>query len=107
MAAETYLCPTCGSEVEVGGACPGCVPMGKPRRNKRRKVAAGKKKRAWEQDAIYDGLGVPDDEFDYEGFIEREFGKKPHRKVGLKWYWWVTGAVLLAAMGWAVLGGLF
>ena len=89
----------------MGAACPGCVPKRKRRKSKR-KVAAGKKRKHWEQDAIYDGLGVPDDEFDYERFIQKEFSQKPHRQIGIKWYWWVTGAVLLFAMAWAVFGAI-
>lgn len=94
MAAPTYMCPTCGSEVVVGEACPGCVPA-KLKRKKKRGPVARRKPRSWKQDSIYDGLAIPDDEFDYEEFIEREFGNKPHRLVGIKWYWWVTGVGLL------------
>ena len=104
MTIDSYMCPTCGSEVRVGGVCPGCVPQRKKKR--KRKVEAGpKKRRAWEQDSIYDGLGIPDDEFDYEEFIAREFNAKPHRKIGIKWYWWVTAVVLvLAFAAWVALG---
>ena len=75
-------------------------------RRKREKAAVAQKK-AWQQGQIYDGLGLPDDEFDYENFVQREFGRKPHRKIGIKWYWWLTGAVLAAAFGLTVFGGLF
>ena len=106
MPVDSYICPTCGSEVKVGSVCPGCVPKRKKRTKK--KVGAGPKKRKpWEQDSIYDGLGIPDDEFDYEKYIAREFGKKAHRKIGIKWYWWVTAVGLVALLGWAVLGGMY
>ncbi|NNC89638.1 MAG: hypothetical protein HKN82_14380 [Akkermansiaceae bacterium] len=105
MAVERYMCPSCGTEVEVGSKCTGCPPE-KKRRKLREKAAVARKK-AWQQGQVYDGLGLPDDEFDYEGFVQREFGGKPHRQVGLKWYWWVTGAVLAGAMAVALFGGLW
>lgn len=97
MAVHSYMCPTCGSEVVVGEACPGCVPARVKRKEKRERVPR-RKQRSWEQDSIYNGLAIPDDEFDYEEFIEREFGNKPHRQIGIKWYWWVTALVLLILM---------
>ena len=81
----------------MGSRCPGCAPR---RRRKRKKVAAARRRKDWEQDSIYDGIGVPDDEFNYEEFLDREFGKKPHQQLGIKWYWWVSGAVLVGAMVW-------
>lgn len=101
MTLDSYTCPTCGSEVKVGGICPGCVPK---RKKRKRKVEAGPKKRKhWEQESAYDGLGIPDDEFDYEEFVAREFSNKPHRQIGIKWYWWVTAVGLaIALMTWFV-----
>ena len=89
----------------MGTKCSGCPPEKKRRKRKEKAVAARKK--AWEQGQVYDGLGLPDDEFDYEEFVRREFGGKPHRQIGIKWYWWVTGAVLLGAMAVALFGGLW
>ena len=103
MAVDSYMCPTCGSEVQVGSPCPGCAP--KPKR-RRKKVAAGRRK-AWEQEASSDGLDIPEEPFDYEEFVQREFGTKsrPHRSV--KWYWWATAAGLAVLLAWAVVAGLF
>lgn len=93
----TYICPTCGAEARVGKPCPGCAPV------KKRKPEAAKKKRPWEQDSAADGLDLPDDDFDYEDFIAREFGGKPHKKTGLAWYWWLLAAVMLVIMAaWAL-----
>lgn len=100
MAADTYLCPTCDSEVKVGGDCPGCAPV---RKRRRKKVAAASPK-PWEQDEMYDGLGLPDEDFDYDAFIEEECSRQPHRKVGIKLYWWITALVLLVALAWMVFG---
>ncbi len=81
-----YTCPTCGADAEVGKPCPGC-PAKPPR-----------KKRSREIDPPQDGLDLPDDDFDYDDFVAREFGKIPHRKTGLKWYWWLLALVVLAGM---------
>ena len=104
MTVDSYMCPSCGSEVKVGAVCPGCVPEKKRRR---KKVKAAPKQREWEQDSLYDGLDIPDDEFDYEDFLQREFGQKTHEKVGIKWYWWATGVALLVLFAWAILAGLW
>lgn len=45
-----------------------------------------------------DGLGLPEEDFDYDAFVAREFGIKPHKRIGIAWYWWVTAALLLAGM---------
>ena len=105
MAVDFYMCPTCGSAVKVGTACPGCVP--KKIKRKKRVSAGPKKRKAWEQASIYDGLGIPDDEFDYEEFIDREFSRKPHRQIRIKWYWWATALVLAGLMVSGVLWAIF
>ena len=92
-AVDYYLCPECGEDVPVGSkGCSACKAD-----EDKRKV---KRKRSWESDSTYDGLGLPDEGFDYEDFIEREFGDKPHRRIGIAWYWWVTAVVLLVGMTW-------
>lgn len=85
-----YRCPTCDREVRVGRPCPGCAAKGKSVRKPIRK--------SWEQDSSADGLDLPDDDFDYEDFVAREFGGAPHRKTGVKWYWWLLAVAALAAM---------
>jgi hypothetical protein len=101
MKADTYLCPGCDQEVVVGTrGCPHCQAPRK--RRKRSKAAASGATRSWAQDKSADGLGLPDDDFDYDDFVAREFGLKPHRRIGIQWYWWVTAVVLLVMI---VLGG--
>jgi hypothetical protein len=86
----SYICPFCEIEVAVGQPCPGCA------KKKRRQTP---KRKPWEQDKSADGLGLPDDDFDYDDFIAREFGKAaPHRQSGLRWYWWVLALVILIGM---------
>jgi hypothetical protein len=43
-------------------------------------------------------LDLPDEAFDYDEFVAREFGKAPHRALGLRWYWWGLAVVLLLGM---------
>lgn len=80
----SYVCPFCDCEVRVGDSCAGCVKKAK--------------KRSWEQDKSQDGLDLPDDDFNYDEFVAREFGEAPHRTLGLKWYWWLAGVAVLAGI---------
>ena len=97
MSADTYLCPGCDKEVPVGSrGCPYCNPPAK--RRKRSRATAHRAKRSWKQDSTHDGLDLPSEDFDYEAFVAREFGHKPHRRIGIKWYWWVTGVIVIALM---------
>ena len=83
----SYVCPFCGCEVRVGKPCRGCA-------KKTKKPA----RRPWEQDKSADGLDLPGEDFDYEDFVAREFGRAPHRQTGLQWYWWVLAVIVLAGM---------
>lgn len=83
----SYICPFCAREVRVGGPCPGC---------EKKSPKPGKK--SWAQDKSADGLDLPADDFDYDAFIAREFGKSPHRALGIKWYWWLLGVAVLSGM---------
>ena len=93
--ALSYRCPYCDREVRVGQPCPGCAKKSQPARRAPRN-------KSWEQDAAADGLDLPDDDFVYDEFVAREFGRAPHRQVGVKWYWWLLGVAVLAGMiaGW-------
>lgn len=49
----------------------------------------------WREDAaIHNGTDLPDDDFDYDEFVRREFGGSA-RPAGLKPLWWATAIVLL------------
>jgi hypothetical protein len=98
---ELWICPECGSEVEVGArGCPRCLEV---ERRRRRVAVAGKVTRPWEQDGTHDGWDLPDEDFDYHRFIAREFGREPHRRLGVAWYWWATALGLVALLTWAVI----
>lgn len=92
-----YICPFCETEVAVGKPCPGCAEKSKSAK----KTQSTKK--LWEQDHSADGLDLPDDDFDYDDFVAREFGTKPHLKIGIKWYWWVLAIIALIGMIYEVL----
>ncbi|MEP6699092.1 MAG: hypothetical protein ABJB09_05110 [Verrucomicrobiota bacterium] len=49
-----------------------------------------------EETAAYDGLDMPDENFDYDEFVRQEFGNSP-KPARLKLVWWFTGLLLLAA----------
>ena len=98
-----YLCPECGAEVLVGSkGCQACGPRKVAQKMKRKKLKAARKKRSWEQDSIYDGVDLASEDFDYEDYVEREFGGEPHRQIGIAWYWWVTAVFLIGFFIWSV-----
>lgn len=90
----SYICPFCESEVRVGTPCARCDRSGK----KRKRV-----KKSWEVDSAADGLDLPDEEFDYDAFVAREFGKAGPRASGLRWYWWLLALVLLLGLAFSAL----
>ena len=96
--ADSYICPTCDSEVIVGKPCAVCSKIAKPDPNRKKKMKKPlPAKKPWEQDEIYDGLDLPDDDFDYDKFVEEEFGNSDqsiHKKIGIAWYWWLTALAL-------------
>jgi uncharacterized membrane protein YvbJ len=74
-------CPNCGADVPPGAkACPAC---------------GADEKTGWSQEAYVGGLNLPDEEFDYEEFVDREFGKKKALPFGISGFWWSVALVLL------------
>jgi zinc-ribbon domain len=78
------LCPVCNEEVPAGAlACPEC---------------GADHNSGWRQEAdAYDGVDLPDDDFNYDDFIKREFGSRV-KPLELKMVWWIAGIVLIAAL---------
>jgi len=75
-------CPVCGEWVPRGAAacddCGACAKSG------------------WSGDTHADGLDLPDDEFNYDDFIAREFGGKNSRQpLTANLWWWVALALLI------------
>ncbi len=82
------ICPTCGATVPPNvRACPEC---------------GSDDETGWSEEAYAPKPDLPDDEFSYEEFVEREFGggKPAPRKI--HWVWWLVAAVLAAGLmlGW-------
>jgi hypothetical protein len=42
-------------------------------------------------------LGLPDEEFDYADYVEREFGGSSPKPRGIRWLWWLAAVLALAA----------
>ncbi|MBI2442141.1 MAG: zinc ribbon domain-containing protein [Lentisphaerae bacterium] len=55
------ICPVCGAKVPPAArACPEC---------------GADETTGWNEDrAVYDGLDLPDNEFDYDAYLKKEFG---------------------------------
>ena len=76
-------CPNCGAEVPPRAkACPEC---------------GADEQTGWSEAARTSGLGLPDENFDYHDFVNREFGGKRPVPRGISWFWWVVALVLAAA----------
>ncbi len=81
MKAPPETCPNCGAEVPPKAkACPAC---------------GADEKTGWSEEAYVGGLGLPDESFDYDKFVEQEFGKKKILPFGISWFWWVVAIALV------------
>lgn len=75
-----WICPNCGADVPAKArACPEC---------------GSDEETGWAEDAYAEGLDLPDREFNYDTFVEKEFGKKPVPH-GIRWFWWIVAVILL------------
>ena len=83
---DWFTCPNCGTEVNMNArSCPEC---------------GADDETGW-KDAYERSHSVPgvDDDFDYDEFLENEFGEKPKLKPkGMSWWVWVTAILLIIAM---------
>lgn len=87
LKADYYICPECGAEVRVGSK--GCI-----------RCASDRATKHWDQDEFHHRLGLFEDDFSYEEFIDNEF-RGGSKKPASKRFWWWLGLVLL--IGWAVI----
>ena len=78
------ICPVCGEEVPGNArACPEC---------------GADHNSGWREDAeTRDALGESADDFDYDAFVEAEFGTGPKPR-GIRLVWWITAIVVFAAL---------
>ena len=78
------ICPHCGAEVPKDAkACPEC---------------GSDESTGWAEEAATDGLDLPDEDFNYDDFVEREFGSQSPVPRGVPWFWWAVGVALLVAL---------
>ena len=78
------ICPNCGTELSPKArVCPHC---------------GSDEKTGWSEDAHVGGLDLPDEEFNYDEFVENEFGGRQVKPRGLHWFWWLVALLLLIAV---------
>ena len=74
-------CPHCGAEVPPNAkACPEC---------------GSDETTGWSEDAERENLGLPDENFDYDDFVKREFSGEKIKPRGLHWVWWLVTVLLV------------
>jgi hypothetical protein len=78
------ICPVCGEDVPRNAlACPEC---------------GADHNSGWREDAdATDALGGTADDFDYDDFVQEEFGNAAKPR-GIKTIWWISAIVLLLAL---------
>ncbi len=78
------ICPNCGADVpRKARACPEC---------------GADEATGWSEEARASGLDLPDESFDYDDFVKREFGEKRPVPRGITWVWWAVAAALAALL---------
>lgn len=80
-------CPNCGADVPTRAkACPACGSC---------------EETGWSEKARYDDLGIDTEEFNYDEFVQSEFGDgKPTRRKPDFFWWLVSVGLLLALLFW-------
>jgi len=87
MLAETPdSCAHCGTDIPPrASACPEC---------------GADEENGW-GDHYSEDLGLPNNDFDYDEFVEREFGASQRPKIvpqGIHWFWWLISIGLITAL---------
>lgn len=76
-------CPNCGADVPHDAkACPEC---------------GADEETGWSETAHVSGLNLPDEEFDYDKYVKKEFESPLAKPVGIAWSWWII-AIILACL---------
>ena len=77
------VCPVCGEQLQRGLlACPEC---------------GADHKSGWRENGdAYDGVDLPDEDFNYDDFVKQEFGSQL-KPSGSKTVWWITAVLLILA----------
>jgi type II secretory pathway component PulL len=74
-------CPNCGADVPPKAKC--CPECGADEQS------------GWSDTAYADKLGIPDDAFDYNEFVQQEFAPARTKPRGIHWVWWITALILV------------
>ena len=78
------VCPNCGADVPPGAnSCPEC---------------GADEQTGWSEQARYNGLDLPDENFDYDDFVKRELGGQKAVPSGIHWFWWLVAILVVAGM---------
>ena len=76
------ICPSCGAEVpRQAKVCPEC---------------GADDMTGWSERAQQINPDLPEEDFDYDEFVKREFEKEPPVPRGLSWFWWGVALLVLA-----------
>ena len=70
MPRNAKACPECGADEETG----------------------------WSEEAKSQGLGLPDEHFDYEDFVKRELDQEGPAPRGIHWFWWVVAIAVMIGL---------
>ena len=82
--ATPETCPNCGADVpRQAKACPECGSC---------------EETGWSEDAAGGGLDLPEEKFDYQDYVNREFGQGKTKPRGISWFWWVIGVIALVGI---------
>ena len=78
------ICPVCGEDVPNGAvACPEC---------------GADHNSGWREEVeSYDATGLPEEDFDYNEFVRREFGTAS-KPATIRTVWWVTAILVIVAV---------
>jgi hypothetical protein len=78
------VCPNCGADIPRNAkACPEC---------------GSDEKTGWSEEARAGGLDLPDENFDYDEFVAREFSREKPIPRGIHWFWWLVAVLILIAL---------
>lgn len=82
--ASPEICPNCGAPVPCNArACPECGSC---------------EETGWSEAAQTSNADLPEEDFDYAEFVEREFGCQRSVPRGVPRFWWVIALAILVVM---------
>jgi hypothetical protein len=85
MRTAPETCPNCGADIpQSARVCPECGSC---------------EETGWSEDTYLDGVSLPEEEFDYDEYVRKEFGENKPQVVpkGLHWFWWLVAILVVLA----------